>query len=41
MSNRQMGALNARFKGDKWSDGEVIQLRDLCKADTIFRRLQK
>jgi hypothetical protein len=27
-----MGALNARYKGDKWSPGEVIQLCELCKA---------
>jgi hypothetical protein len=28
----QIGALNARYKGDKWSPGEVIQLCELCKA---------
>jgi hypothetical protein len=41
MSNRQMGALNARFKGDKWSDGEVIQLRDLCKVGYNITEIAK
>ena len=28
----KIGALNANYKGDKWSPGEVIQLREQCKA---------
>ena len=28
----KIGASNANYEGDKWSPGEVIQLRELCKA---------
>jgi hypothetical protein len=28
----KIGALNANYKGDKWSPGEVIQLCEQCKA---------
>jgi hypothetical protein len=35
----KMGALNARYKGDKWSPGEVIQLRKLCKAQHSIMKI--
>jgi hypothetical protein len=34
-----MGALNANYKGDKWSPGEVIQLRELCKAQYSMKKI--
>ena len=37
----QMGALTARYKGDKWSHGEVIQLRELCKAGYTITEIAK
>ena len=37
----QMGALNVRYKGDKWSHGEVIQLRELCKAGHTITEIAK
>jgi hypothetical protein len=41
MSNRQMGALNVNYKGDKWSDGEVIQLHELCKVGYTITEIAK
>jgi hypothetical protein len=37
----KMGALNARYKGDKWSPGEVIQLRELCKAQYSIMKIRE
>ena len=35
----KMGALNASYKGDKWSPGEVRQLRELCKAQYSIKKI--
>jgi hypothetical protein len=37
----QMGALNARYIGDKWSHGEVIQLSELCNAGYTIMEIAK
>jgi hypothetical protein len=34
-----LGAGNGRYKGDKWSPGEVIQLRKLCKAQHSIMKI--
>jgi hypothetical protein len=35
----KIGALNANYKGDKWSPGEVIQLCELCKAQYSITKI--
>ena len=37
----QIGALNARFKGDKWSPDEEKQLRELCKVGYTITDIAK
>ena len=34
-----MGALNVRYKGDKWSPGEVRQLRELCELGYSINKI--
>jgi hypothetical protein len=37
----QIGALNARYKGDKWSPDEEKQLRELCKVGYTITDIAK
>jgi SOS response regulatory protein OraA/RecX len=37
----KMGALNARYKGDKWSPDEEKQLRELCKVGYTITEIAK
>ena len=37
----RMGALNARYKGDKWSPDEEKQLRELCKLRYTITEIAK
>ena len=36
-----MGALNYNYKGDKWSNDEVRQLRKLCELGYSIRKIAK
>jgi hypothetical protein len=37
----KIGALNYNYKGDKWCNDELIQLRELCKAGYTITEIAK